>query len=239
MLQDNPPETEFSVSSVPQVPPRPTLSSSGSEEHVRTASETSDPPSTPPVPKPRPEQQRQVTPLEEEEEDDVPPPIDRSTKPPLTTTQVSMTDSSDEEVDGEEVDDEVDDFSIPTDSGESVHYVKLVHRDSPLDEAPKPVPKPRKNILKSASEVPTEYTMIDKEKTKELHRKLSHPTQGTASEGSEEEGPKVGDIGQDKVRYANITKDGEPDDEAEPHQYVLMKVSLQVNWIPQIHAGVK
>lgn len=151
-----------------------------------------------------------------------PPTVDRTTKPLLATATAIQDDSSDEEDDvegGEEF------GEMPQQSDDTLHYVKLLHLASPPPTIPKPVPKPRRNLPTEAeASMDTEYTMVDKQKTSELSRRLSEIA------AAEPSGPEKGQRVQDATvaeqpRYVNLTCDGEVDVENDPQYYTVMTVS--------------
>ena len=151
-----------------------------------------------------------------------PPAIDRTTKPLMATATAIQEDSSDED-DGEEGEEEFGE--VPRQSDDTLHYVKLLHLTSPPPTVIKPVPKPRRNLpTETEPTIDTEYTMVDKEKTSELHRRLSDLA--TSVSISAEQGACVQDTKvADEPKYVNLTPDGELDVENDPQYYTVMTVS--------------
>lgn len=153
-----------------------------------------------------------------------PPAIDRATKPLLAAATAVQEDSSDEE-DGDDGEGEFGE--MPQQSDDTLHYVRLVHLTSPPPAVTRPVPKPRRHLSNEAetsADEGTEYSMVDKEKTSELHRRLSGLL--VAESSCPEEGPCVQDVAvAEQPRYVNLTHDGEMDEENDPQYYTVMKVS--------------
>ena len=148
-----------------------------------------------------------------------PPTIDRSTKPLASATAIH--DSSSDEEDSEEGEEEFGE--VPQKSDDTLHYVKLHHLSSPPPAVTRPVPKPRRNLpAETEPTADTEYTMVDKQKTAELSRRLSD----LAVQIGPEQGAGVRDAKVvDDPGYVNVTPDGEVDVENDPQYYTVMTVS--------------
>ena len=154
-----------------------------------------------------------------------PPVVDRATKPLLATATAIQEDSSEGEDDDDDGEEEFGE--LPQQSDDTLHYVKLVHLQSPPPPVMRPVPKPRRVLSHEADtsvDGGTEYSMVDKERTSELHRRLSDLAAAVPS--CPDEGPCVQDVAvAEQPRYVNLTHEGEVDEENDPQYYTVMKVS--------------
>lgn len=161
-----------------------------------------------------------------------PPTIDRSTKPLSSATAIH--DGSSDEEGSEEGEEEFGE--VPQKSDDTLHYVRLLHLGSPppaeTRPVPRPVPKPRRNLPAetepSADTEPiadTEYTMVDKQKTAELSRRLSDLAAASASISPEQNACAQDAMEVDEPGYVIVTPDGEVDVENDPQYYTVMTVS--------------
>ena len=206
---------------------------------------TNKPDITPPEdtsPEPPPVNRDTKPPLE-------PPLIDRSTKPSptLTTSQspgslpVTTEYSSDEEWEGDNGEEEEEFNEVPQLTEKSLHYVRLLHLSSTMDDSTpteaspsaqgkvKPVPLPRTSSLPTP---PTEYTLLNTDKTEELqkvlaNRSINEPLQEVECEEDDECVHDV--IPEDQARYINLTKEGALNEETDPQYYLVMKVRSNIS----------